>query len=71
MDLNPVLPPLPTLTLGTTQLNPPEKPPDPSISLLFPETTLYRVPVNLFKGSLPKMRNKEHREALSIALGSI
>ncbi|KAH9973463.1 hypothetical protein BGW80DRAFT_1252048 [Lactifluus volemus] len=71
MDLNPELPPLPTLTPLSTQLNPPEKPPDPSISLLFPESTQYRVPVNPFKGALPKMRNKEHREALKIALESI
>ncbi|KAH9957736.1 hypothetical protein BGW80DRAFT_1465613 [Lactifluus volemus] len=72
MDLNPELPPLPTLTLLSTQLIiPPDKPPDPSISLLFPENTQYRVPENPFKGSLPKMRNKEYKDTLKKALDDI
>ncbi len=72
MALTPLLPPLPTLTLSSNQLNaPPEKPPDPSISMLFPEKTQYHVPDNPFRGSLPKMRNKEHKEALQDALSSI
>jgi len=72
MDLNPQLPPLPTLTLKSTQLKtPPEKPPDPSISMLFPENTQYRVPDNPFRGELPKMRNREHKEALEDALVGI
>jgi hypothetical protein len=72
MDLNPVLPPLQTLTLLSTQLNiPPDKPPDPSISVLFPENTLYRVPENPFRGPLPKVRNKDHREMLKKALEGI
>ena len=72
MDLNPVLPPLPTLTLLSTQLNiPPDKPPDPSISLLFPENTQYRVPENPFRGQLPRIKNKEHKEMLKKALDGI
>ena len=69
MALTPQLPPLPTLTLSSTLLSiPPEKPPDPSISMLFPENTPYRVPNNPFRGTLPKTRKKEHREALNDAL---
>ncbi len=56
MDLTPQLPPLQTLTLSSTDLNaPPEKPPDPSISMLFPEKTQYQVMENPFWGALPKM----------------
>jgi hypothetical protein len=72
MELSPQLPPLPTLTLNSTQLNaPPEEPPDPSISMLFPENTEYRAPNNPFRGSLLKVRNREHKEALQEALKGI
>jgi hypothetical protein len=71
MDLTPVLPPLPTLTLLSTQLNPPEKPPDPSISLLFPENTQYRLPDNPFRGSLSKVRNREYKDMLQSTLEDI
>ena len=36
--------------------------------MLFPENTPYRVPNNPFRGTLPKTRKKEHREALNDAL---
>jgi hypothetical protein len=52
-------------------LNAPEKLPDPSISMLFPEITPYRAPDNPFRGSLLKMRNKEHKEALQEALTGV
>jgi hypothetical protein len=71
MDLNPALPPLPTLTPLSTRLKILEKPPEPSISMLFLENTQYRIPENPFTGSLPKMCNKEHKESLKIALVSI
>jgi hypothetical protein len=72
MELTPQLPPLPTLTLSSTLLNtPPEKPPDPSLSVLFPENTKYRIPENPFRGALPKVRNREHKEALQDALKDI
>ena len=69
MDLDPQLPPLPTLTLSSTILNgPPDKPPDPSISVLFPEITQYRAPDNPFRGLLPHNLEKEHKQALQEAL---
>src|SRR5258708_6913049 len=72
MDLTPQLPPLPTLTLSSNQLNPPhKKPPDPSISMLFPEKTQYQLPENPFRGALPKMQNREYKEALQDALGIV
>jgi hypothetical protein len=72
MELTPQLPPLPTLTLSSTLLNdPPDKPPDPSISVLFPENTRYRVPDNPFRGPLSQKLKKEHRQALQEALGCI
>jgi hypothetical protein len=72
MELTPQLPPLPTLTLSSTQLNdPPDRTPDPSISMLFPENTHYRVPDNPFRGPQLKKRNKEHKEALQEALSGI
>ena len=72
MELSPQLPPLPTLTLNSTQLNaPPEEPPDPLISMLFLENTEYRAPNNPFRGSLLKVRNREHKEALQEALKGI
>ena len=72
MDLTPQLPPLPTLTLSTTLLyDPPDKPPDPAISVLFPENTRYRVPNNPFRGPLTQKLKKEHNRALQEALCSI
>jgi hypothetical protein len=72
MDLNPQLPPLSTLTLNSTLLNGPlNKPPDPSISVLFPENTRYRVPDNPFRGPLSQKLKKEHKQALQEALNSI
>jgi hypothetical protein len=72
MDFNPQLPPLPTLTLTSTQLNdPPDKPADPHISVLFPENTPYRVPNNPFRGAVTQNLEKEHKQALQEALNSI
>ena len=72
MELTPQLPPLPTLTLNTTILNdPPDKPPDPSISILFPENTQYRAPANPFRGPLSHKLEREHKEALQDALSGI
>ncbi|KAI0263896.1 hypothetical protein BGY98DRAFT_940108 [Russula aff. rugulosa BPL654] len=72
MDFNPQLPPLPTLTLTSTQLNdPPDKPADPHILVLFPENTPYRVPNNPFRGAVTQNLEKEHKQALQEALNSI
>jgi hypothetical protein len=72
MDLDPQLPPLPTLTLVSTSLNvPPDKPPDPSISMLFPENPPYRIPENPFRGTAPKAFQEEHKKKLQDALRSV
>src|ERR1700679_1487500 len=72
MDLNPQLPPLSTLTpIVTLQNVPPDRPPDPSISVLFPEATPFCVPGNPFRGPLSKVLEKTHRRSLSEALNGI
>jgi hypothetical protein len=69
MELTPQLSPLQTLTLSSTILNgPPDEPPDPSISVLFPENTQYRIPDNPFRGLLSQKLKKEHKQALQKAL---
>jgi hypothetical protein len=50
---------------------PPDKTSDPSISVLFPENTLYRVPDNPFRGPLPQKLEKDHKKALQEALNLI
>ena len=71
MALDPQLPQSPTLTLKPTKNVPPDKPPEPSISMLFPENTPYRAPANPFRGPLSKALDKEHKQALREALGAI
>ena len=72
MDLPPLLPPLPTLTLVSTQLSvPPDKPPEPSISMPFPEATKYTAPGNPFKGPLSQKLKSDHQKSLQDALSSI
>ena len=72
MDVNPLPPLLQTLTPITTLQNvPPDRPPDPSISILFPENTRYRVLNNPFRGPLSKGLKKAHKVSLSEALSSI
>ena len=71
MDLDPQLPPLPTLTLNTTVLNPPDKTTEPHISILFPENTPYRAPNNPFRGQVVQERKNEHDKALRDALSII
>ena len=71
MDLDPQLPPLPTLTLNTTALNPPDKTVEPHISVLFPENTPYRAPNNPFRGQFVQEQKNEHDKALRDALSII
>lgn len=66
------LPPLtPTLTLNSKVKVPPDIPPDPSLSMLFPESTPYRVPNNPFRGPISKGLSETHKMALQDALGSV
>ena len=76
MDLSPLLPPLPTLTLSSTQLNdPPDKPPEPSIAMPIPKATnhkvLEKVVGNPFRGPIPQKLRLEHQKSLQGALRSI
>jgi hypothetical protein len=72
MEVDQQLPPLSTLTPISTLINvPPDRPPDPSISLLFPDTAAYRVPNNPFRGSLPKALKEAHNVALREALNDV
>ena len=76
MDLSPLLPPLPTLTLSSTQLNdPPDKPPEPSIAMPIPKATnqkvLEKVVGNPFRGPIPQKLRLEHQKSLEGALRSI
>src|SRR6267154_493033 len=72
MAFTPQLLPLPTLTLNSTILNNlPNKLPNPSISVLFPESTIYRVPNNPFRGALTQKLKKEHKQVLQDVLSSI
>ena len=71
MDLVP-LPPLDLTLTPTIQKNvPPDIPPDPSISMLFPEKPPYRVPNNPFRGSISKGLGGKHKMALQDALDSV
>src|SRR5580698_5165540 len=45
--------------------------PTPSISILFPEITPYRIPDNPFRDSNPKRISEIHKKSLQDALGSI
>ena len=71
IDLNPLPPLTPTLTLIAKNKVPPDIPPDPSLSILFPENTPYHVPNNLFRGLLSKELSKTHKKALQHALESV
>ncbi len=71
MEIDLVLPSTPTLTLPPTLNVPPDIPHDPSISLLFPENTPYRVADNPFRGSISKELSESHKKALKDALTSI
>ena len=72
MALPPLLPPLPTLTLASAQLNvPPDKPPEPSIAMPFPEATAYRAPGNPFRVPLSEKQKLEHKKSLKNAVGSV
>ena len=72
MALSPLLPPLPTLTLGSTQLtDPPEKPPEPTLLKPFPEDTKYRVPGNPFRGPLSQKLKADHQKSLKEAVDLI
>ena len=71
MALNLQLPQSPTLTLKPTKNVPLDKPPEPSIFLLFPENTPYHVLENPFSGPLSKALGKEYKEVLWEALGAI
>jgi hypothetical protein len=50
---------------------PPDIPPDPSISMLFPENTPYRVTNNPFRGPTSKGLSETHKIALQDALESV
>src|SRR6266849_8082719 len=71
MDLDPQLPPLPTLTPISTLQNIPDIPSEPSISVLFPEITPYRVLNNPFRGPFAGALNETHKSSLSEALSDI
>ena len=72
MDLAQQLPPLSTLTPISTLPNvPPDRPPDPTISVLFPETTPYRVPNNPFRGPPTSALKEAHKQSINEALSDI
>ncbi|KAF8489697.1 hypothetical protein F5888DRAFT_1744919 [Russula emetica] len=71
MELIPLPPSPPTLTLTLNSNIPPDIPPDPSISMLFPENTPYRVPDNPFRGPTSKGLSETYKKALQDALGSV
>src|ERR1700733_12526917 len=71
MALEPLPPLTPTLTLFSNPNIPPDIPPDPSISMLFPENTPYRVPDNPFRDSNAKELRETHKTALQDALRSV
>lgn len=55
----------------STLHTPTDKTPAPSMSMLFPENTPYRVQDNPFRGPALTVRKKEHKEALQDALTGI
>src|SRR5712671_4281536 len=71
MELTPLPPLLPTLTLTSQPKIPPDLPPDPSISMLFPENTYYRIPNNPFRGPTSSELRETCKNALHDALKSV
>jgi hypothetical protein len=71
MDLDQQLPQAPTLTPIPIKNVPPDIPPDPSISILFPEKTPYRAQDNPFRAPDREERNDEYIKALREALNDI
>ena len=71
MDLNPLPPLTPTLNLGLQPKNPSDLPPEPSLSMLFPENMPYRLPDNPFRGSISEGLSETHKIALQDALASV
>ena len=71
MAFDPLPPLTPTLTLTPKAKVPPDIPPDPSLSMLFPENTPYRVPNNPFRGPISKGLSEIHKKALQDALSSV
>jgi hypothetical protein len=71
MDLNPLPPLRLTLTPSSKTKVPSDIPPDPSISMLFPENTPYRVLDNPFRGPISSELSATHKKALQDALGSV
>ena len=71
MDLNPLPPLTPTLNLGLQPKIPPDLPPEPSLSMLFPENTPYRVLNNPFWSFIFEGLSETHKIALQDALASI
>jgi hypothetical protein len=71
MAFDPLPPLTPTLTLTSKAKIPPDIPPDPSISMLFPENTPYRLPNNPFRGQISKGLKEAHKMALQDALDSV
>jgi hypothetical protein len=71
MAFDPLPPLTPTLTLTPKAKVPPDIPPDPSLSMLFPENTPYRIPNNPFRGPTSKGLREIHKKALQDALGSV
>ena len=61
-----LVPPPPAKTLTPTPTpEPPKKPPDPSLSVLFPEWTLYCAPDNPFRTPVTKETKEEYKRALN------
>jgi hypothetical protein len=72
MDLDQQLPHArPTLTLIPAKNVPPDIPPDPLISILFPEKTPYRVPDNPFTPPISEERDDNYIKALQEALNEV
>ncbi|KAF8492081.1 hypothetical protein F5888DRAFT_945291 [Russula emetica] len=71
MELIPLPPSPPTLTLTLNSNIPPDIPPDPSLSMLFPENTPYRVPNNPFQGPTSKGLSEIYKKALREALHTV
>ena len=71
MELNPAPLPPPTLTPPQKLFVPLNIPPEPSISMLFPEKPPYRAPNNPFQGPSSKKLSEEHKMALQDALESV
>jgi hypothetical protein len=70
MALEPLPSLTPTLTLTKQSNIPLDIPPDPLISMLFPESTPYCVPNNPFWGPTSKGLSETYKKALQGALDS-